>query len=91
VPIGQIRIDIKDDAGVLDYSVDKEFRGKGIGHLLLSKVNRNFINNHYPCSMLIGMVKQANVASIKSFLHAGFDIKTENDDIITFHVSRNSR
>ena len=37
LPMGQIRINVKNLVGKMDYSVDKDFRGKGFGYMLIKK------------------------------------------------------
>ena len=38
LPIGQIRINVENYVGKIDYSIDKDFRGKGFGHLIIKKL-----------------------------------------------------
>ncbi|HBI93809.1 MAG TPA: hypothetical protein DDY58_16075, partial [Terrisporobacter glycolicus] len=35
VEVGQIRVDISDNKGFIDYSIDKNYRGQGIGTQIL--------------------------------------------------------
>jgi RimJ/RimL family protein N-acetyltransferase len=35
LPVGQFRVSVEDGAGVVDYSVDSDFRGRGLGRRLL--------------------------------------------------------
>lgn len=72
-PIGQIRIDIKDDIGEIDYSIDTEFRGKGYGYKLLLKLEEMVKQTKINIDTLIGNVKDSNIASKKSFKKAGYD------------------
>lgn len=76
-PIGQIRIDFKDNEGIIDYSVASNHRGKGLGTALLK-----IISSIYPPHLslpLKGIVKTSNVGSIKAFQFANF---TELDKVI---------
>jgi len=72
VPIGQIRFDITDPVAEIDFSVDKAFRGMGLGKMLLQKgIERYCTENRKPI-VFQGCVKNENAASIRSFENAGF-------------------
>lgn len=66
--VGQIRIDIKNQIGIINYSIDFNYRGQGIGSEVLKIINiyTNNIN-------LIGKVKKENKASVKAFENAGYE------------------
>jgi len=67
--VGQIRVDIDNKIGLITYSVDKEFRKKGIGTKILFEIQKkSFVG----VQSLVGYVKKENVASIKAFKRAGF-------------------
>lgn len=72
-PAGQLRIDIDEklNQGLIDYSVDKSFRGKGFGTYILKEGFKYFSIIH-PGLILVGLVKQNNHASAKAFTSAGF-------------------
>lgn len=78
IEVGQIRVEILKDIGIIDYSIDKMFRGQGIGTEALKfiKLKLNNIN-------LVGMVKKENKPSIKAFENAGYK-KIDNGDYIEF-------
>lgn len=78
IEVGQIRVEILKDIGIIDYSIDKIFRGQGIGTEALKfiKLKLNNIN-------LVGMVKKENKPSIKAFENAGYK-KIDKGDYIEF-------
>lgn len=71
-PIGQIRIDIEEKKALIDYSVDKLFRGKGYGFLLLRMAECKIKDNKYQVNFIIGKVKSDNIASQRVFEKAGY-------------------
>jgi len=72
-PIGQIRIDKLNNYWIIDYSIDKNYRGLGYGKLivkLLINLNKD--------KSFIAQVKKENIASISIFEKIGF-LKKENN------------
>lgn len=79
--VGQVRADKNKDSWVIDYSVDKNYRGHKIAYNMLKNYMEKFENRRF-----IGHVKKNNVASIKTFQKLDFKI-AKNDKvkgIITF-------
>ncbi|SHH20808.1 GNAT family N-acetyltransferase [Tepidibacter thalassicus] len=76
--IGQVRIDIEEHTGMINYSIDKDYRGLGIGTEILKLIKSQFSN-----LILIGRVKYGNIPSIKAFEKAGY-IKFEKENYIEF-------
>ncbi|AOY75666.1 GNAT family N-acetyltransferase [Clostridium formicaceticum] len=70
--IGQIRIDIEERIGTIDYSIAKCYRGKGYGVELLTGITRLIKEYKIPVVKLVGKVKYANTASKKAFIKAGY-------------------
>jgi len=61
-PIGQIRIDALEDYWLIDYSIDKSFRGLGYGkHIVKLMIKLN------PNTNFLAKVKSVNIASQKVF------------------------
>ncbi len=67
-PVGQIRLDKEGDVWVLDYSIDKKYRGKGFGKKIIQLVLESDVSK--PIKVV---VKPANFASLKSFNKIIFD------------------
>ena len=90
VPMGQIRFDIKDSVAEIDYSIDKDFRGMGLGKILLKEGVKLFCaeeNNHIT---IRGCIKKGNESSNRIFQDAGFlkvnKKTTDENDIINTHI-----
>lgn len=64
-PVGQIRIDIECETAVISYSIDKNYRGKGLSVVMLSLLEDKIKNINI--NKLIGFVKLENIASQKVF------------------------
>ena len=85
-PIGQIRVDIENRKGMIDYSIDSRHRGKGYGTLILEHLIKETELKEKKVKLLIGDVKLGNMSSRKAFEKAGFK-GTAMEDIIRY--SRN--
>lgn len=76
--LGQIRLNIENKAGVISYSVDESFRGKGFGTKMLAMIEEIIVLKKIQVSTLIGQVKYENKASAKAFVKNGY--KRQNVD-----------
>lgn len=85
VPIGQIRIDLNDNVGIIDYSIDSVWRGKGYGTLLLTEIGPFAKNKGLSITKLIGKVKYTNKISQKAFIKAGY-FQKYNVDYIEYWI-----
>ncbi|MDQ0159581.1 GNAT family N-acetyltransferase [Alkalibacillus salilacus] len=83
-PIGQLRIDIEQGVGVIDYSIDHAYRGRGYGSELIKHLSGIVHQYDLPISKLVGKVKYQNKASIKAFNKANFR-SDEYDTHIEFY------
>jgi UDP-2,4-diacetamido-2,4,6-trideoxy-beta-L-altropyranose hydrolase len=90
VPIGQLRFDIKDSVAEIDYSVDKDFRGMGLGKILLKEGVKLFCAEENNPITIRGCVKKGNESSNRIFQGAGFlkvnKKTTDENDIINTHI-----
>lgn len=68
-PLGQIRLDYseEEDSWYIDYSIDKLYRGKKLGSIVL-----NLIKEEQSNKKLKACVKSNNLASIKTFIKSDF-------------------
>jgi RimJ/RimL family protein N-acetyltransferase len=82
-PVGQLRIDYVDNAWVIDYSVDKHYRGLGTGQAMMAhfKASNLFVCLQDPVKAL---VKTSNIASQRVFEQLGFQKVVELNDTITY-------
>jgi len=72
--IGIIRFDKKDQKFVISYSIDKSYRGQGLGKLILIEgLKKLSLTVRQP--RFIAQVKQGNIASEKIFNTLGFKLK----------------
>ena len=63
----QIRFNKEDEGFVISVSIDKNFRGKGLGAKIIEAATKKL--NNYP---VIAYVKTDNIPSQKSFIKAGY-------------------
>ena len=71
-PAGQIRFDVTKLGAEIDYSVAKDYRGKGLGSYLLRKGLALFTSEVLSPIKIVGIVADSNLASAKAFTRAGF-------------------
>lgn len=70
--IGQIRIDIYGNIGIIDYSIAREFRGKGYGVQMLMEIIPVINEQEISITKLMGKVKYTNIPSQRAFIKAGY-------------------
>ncbi|MCE3278362.1 MAG: glycosyltransferase [Bacteroidetes bacterium] len=70
IAIGQVRLDKDKNGWEIDYSIAKQFRGKGFGEIILRNAILQFRKKHM--DKIIGKVKQSNVPSCKVFDNLNF-------------------
>ena len=66
-PVGQVRIDFKSNCWEFDYSVDKNYRGLGLGRSMIESVLKS-----NPGKKFKAVVKKRNLASQNIFRSLGF-------------------
>lgn len=79
--VGQLRIDVEGNKGIISYSISKDFRGMGYGKVILSLAEEQ---TDIKVNELVGTVKYSNVASQKCFEKLGYK-KLELDDYVEYH------
>ena len=82
VPIGQVRLDRDDDFWILDYSVDANYRGLGIGFMMLKTLTENLKVN------IKAIVKKSNHASVEIFKKLRFEILEDEEEYFTFYTKK---
>ena len=81
---GQIRIDKYNNWWIIDYSIDVNFRGKGLGSLIVKLLVEK--NKGYNFKAI---VKQNNPSSIHVFLKLGFkEVKGDLENMIYFEKTQ---
>lgn len=77
--LGQIRIDLVDSYWNIDYSIDNQFRGKGLGKEIVK-----LVLNKYEDYKFKAIVKKQNKASIKVFANLGFKKEQIESDVFDY-------
>jgi len=86
-PVGSFRIDVrKDKDAVISYLLDPEFHGLGLGYLLL-KEGVDFVRKEKSNTTLIGEVKDHNKASIRIFESFGFNLRSNENNLLVYELS----
>lgn len=85
-PLGQIRFDRKDYHWLIDYSISKQYRGKGLGKLIVELGLKALLPLTKPQERIIAKVKQENIPSIRVFEDLGF-AKESQADMMIFEYS----
>ena len=70
-PVGQIRFDHRDDAGVISIILDQAVRGRGLGKHLITAGCQAFFDSS-TAQEIIAQIKPGNIASERAFRGAGF-------------------
>lgn len=86
-PMGQIRFQIDNNTATISYSLDKNYRGKGLGFWILKKGVDAF-RNAFSHLEIIGFVKFENIASVKVFRKLGFQetVATEIENSYKYRI-----
>ncbi|WP_239022963.1 UDP-2,4-diacetamido-2,4,6-trideoxy-beta-L-altropyranose hydrolase [Pontibacter mangrovi] len=71
-PAAQIRFTLSDGKATIGYLIAREFRGVGLGHVVLQKGVERFKKDYPGESMVEGLVQRDNAASVRAFEKAGF-------------------
>ena len=66
-PIGQVRIEIDNETGIISYNLDRNYRGKGLSLEMLKLAENESYKKNLKIKTLIGYVKLDNLASQKIF------------------------
>ncbi|MEO5571431.1 MAG: UDP-2,4-diacetamido-2,4,6-trideoxy-beta-L-altropyranose hydrolase [Bacteroidia bacterium] len=82
-PVGQVRIDKNLNGIVIGVSIDKNFRGKSYGVVMLKLATNDYLERN-PDAIITAYIKYENAASINIFMKAGFN----NEKIVTIHGNK---
>ena len=76
-PVGTVRLDVDEEerTGTISYSIDKRFRGQGLGGRILALAEEKA--KEAGLQYLVGGVKPENKASGKCFLKNGYEAAEE--------------
>ena len=88
LPIGQVRLDKKDEKWYINFSLAEFARGKKMGSILLQKIFNNF--DPFQKTEFIAEVKQGNIPSCRVFEKIGFvRILTDKNKIVFYKLKKN--
>ena len=73
LPLGQIRFDVSNEEAEIDYSIDRSYRNKGLGNLIISLGIEQISKDCKRVKKIVARVKETNVYSQKCFLKNGFE------------------
>jgi UDP-2,4-diacetamido-2,4,6-trideoxy-beta-L-altropyranose hydrolase len=90
IPCGQIRFELEEGKAIIHFSISREFRGKGIGKLLLKEGIKTFYSQNNKIDLLVAYVKKSNFPSMRIFQKQGFseEADTEHSGSIKFVKKR---
>ena len=83
LPVGQVRIELRDSEWHIGYSIDAAWRGKGYGRIVLQLLERMVSDG----TLLLGEVKFNNIASQKVFEDLGYT-KSVNSNKSSFEYRK---
>ena len=76
--VGQIRFDIENATATIDYFIDRDYRGLGLGNHIVHSGIQKLIAEHQ-VSKILAIVRISNVPSRKIFRSLGFTEKMGNE------------
>lgn len=76
IPVGQVRIEKKEQETIIGVSVDKNFRGEGYSSKMIALATEEFFKN-FDVLSIHAYIKKENSASIKAFQKVGYSYKSE--------------
>lgn len=85
-PAGQIRLEYEGNRGTIDYSIDKNYRGKGYGKHILELAEQKVKQFRTDIVYLFGEVKKENMPSRKKFK----ELEYEEVEVIKYIKKINS-
>lgn len=82
IPVGQLRLEYVDKKAYISYSVDKRYRGIGLGKKIIESIEKNELYKGHHIIELIGEVKEDNLASQKVFEYCLYTKYSKNNRIV---------
>lgn len=86
--IGQIRFERKGDRAVLGFSINKAFRGKGLGRAVLDKGCEAIFAEWKDIAFVFGEVKRSNEPCRRVCIRANFKEEDTGGDSLVYTRSR---
>ena len=86
IPIGQVRFLLEGDTALLNFSIEKQSRGKGFAAQIIT-IASSTLKDEYPMlKKIVAEVKPENMASGRAFERAGYHKQTEDAQKIVYHL-----
>jgi RimJ/RimL family protein N-acetyltransferase len=79
-PVGQIRLDYKEEYGWISFSIDHSYRGQGHGTTILKLAEEEVKRSRPTILWMAGVVKKDNIASQKKFEELNYVVVENNQD-----------
>jgi RimJ/RimL family protein N-acetyltransferase len=77
IPAGLVRFEEKESEAIIGVTIDKSFRGKGLGGAFIKVGVEEFFKKSD--LTVLSYIKKENIASVKSFENAGFRLFKEEE------------
>jgi RimJ/RimL family protein N-acetyltransferase len=91
IPVGQVRIEYKNDESVIGISIDPAFRGKGLAAPMIVQACAHYFKN-VTANQIVAYIKKQNIPSKKAFEEAGFillgDVVLHNQESFRYMFSK---
>lgn len=88
-PVAQVRVKTEHNKATINYSVDANYRGKGIAKAIIKITGKYIFNNLPNVNLIEAFVKTNNVASNKVFSVNRYNCYTDDDkNIFTLSTTR---
>lgn len=81
-PVGQVRIDVANNAGEISYSIAPNHRGRGYGKSIIALAEKEA--QSIPIKELEAVVKKDNVPSQQVFIKNGWNFIGEQGDLLIY-------
>lgn len=72
LPVGQVRLALKDSKWQVSYSIDVSYRGRGYGKIILHLAENELARDGHVGETLFAEVKTDNIASQRIFVKQGY-------------------
>jgi UDP-2,4-diacetamido-2,4,6-trideoxy-beta-L-altropyranose hydrolase len=73
-PAAHIRFQFSSDTAVISFLVSAEYRGQGLGYIILTKGIERLKRERPDAETVEGLVQRENIASVRAFEKAGFSL-----------------
>lgn len=86
LPVGSIRLDIKEQEGIISYLIAPGHKGRGFGNKIVQMFLSDLKNEGIGVKKVVGLVQTDNIASIKIFESLGFHKIQHDNGVLKFEI-----